>query len=142
MMSTYSDEVPAVAMSSRIGTSRVTVWPSEFVPVARIVRGYSPAASEPPPRLRLTDWVVPLLRVNVLGVTDRVPMPEGSTPASPAPPSIVSVTGPANAVLFELGVEKFIVPVAVAPVVAIANTCPEPVLEKSRATPPMLTATG
>ena len=69
-------------------------------------------------------------------------MPEGSTPASPAPPSIVSVTGPANAVAFELVVEKLIVPVAVAPVVATANTWPEPVVEKSRVTPPMLTATG
>ena len=47
MMSTYSFEVPAVAMSSMIGISRVTFWPAEFVPVARTVSGYSPGPSGP-----------------------------------------------------------------------------------------------
>ena len=37
-MSTYSFEVLAVAIVTVIGTSRVTGWPAELVPVTRSVR--------------------------------------------------------------------------------------------------------
>src|SRR5690348_2995294 len=121
-MSTYSLDVPAVAMSNTIGTRRVTFWPSELVPVARMVSGYSPAGSDPPLRVTVTVCVVPLLRVNVLGDTETAPMPDGRTPRSAGAPSIDRVTGPAKAVALLFGVENVIVPDTVVLVVAAEIT--------------------
>ena len=94
MMSTYSLEVPAVAMSRRIGTWRVTVWPARFVPVARIVSWYSPGPRVPPLMETATAWLPFLLSVKDEGVSDADPIPEGSAPFRSGPPSSVSETVP------------------------------------------------
>ena len=77
-----------------------------------------------------------------LGVTLTAPRAPGRAPFDAAPPSIESETVPAKAVGVLFGVLNDIVPVPVCPVDSTAMTRPEPLLEKSRATPPMFTATG
>src|SRR6266550_2520176 len=119
VMSTYWVELEPVAMSKTIGMRRVTTWPSELVPVARIVSGYSPGPSDPPLIDTLIVWVMPLLRVIVWG------LPVGANAREPLP---------------DVPIEKD--PVPVAPVVGIDTMRPAPVGAKSLETPPMLIATG
>ena len=56
-----------MATSKVIGTSRVTGWPDEFVPVTRSVRGYSPGPSVPPLTETVTVCDVPLFEGEVEG---------------------------------------------------------------------------
>ncbi len=83
-----------------------------------------------------------MLSVMVLGLIDTVPMPVGSTPFACGPPSTVNVTSPEKLVELLLGVLNCIVPVLVDPVDPTAMTRPELVVEKSRLTDPIFTATG
>src|SRR3954470_9461584 len=141
MMSTYSFEVAPVATSKVKGIIRVTTCPALFVPVARTVSGYSPGPSDPP-LIEIVAERLPLdVRLNVLGLMLTAPMPLGRTPFDCGPPSTVSVMLPPNVELPPL-VLNVIVPVPVAPVDETGMTMPLLLLEKSRPTPPMLTATG
>src|SRR4051794_11213391 len=141
MMSTYSFEVAPVAMSKVKGMIRVTTWPALFVPVARTVSGYSPGPSDPPLIEIVADRLPLEARLSVLGLMLTEPMPDGRTPLDCGPPSTVNAMLPPNVELPPL-VLKVIVPVPVAPVVETGMTIPLLLLEKSRLTPPMFTATG
>src|SRR5437667_3507699 len=136
VMSTYWVELEPVAMSKTIGMRRVTTWPSELVPVARIVSGYSPGPSDPPLIDTLIVWVMPLLRGKLDGVRLVAPMPVGSTPLTAGSafggPSMVRVIvwglpvgANAREPLPDVPIEKD--PVPVAPVVGIDTMRPAPV---------------
>ena len=123
---------------------RVTFWPAEFVPVARIVSGYSPGPSVPPLIETLTVWLSPLLRVKLDGLTLTAPSPTGSTPFDCGPPSSVRPTVPpklACSLLFGvLNVDDSVAGPAGRR--RPGRRAPEPVVEKSRLTLPTLIATG
>src|SRR6476469_9609498 len=138
-MSTYWLDVDAVAMSSMTEIRWVTGCPAEFVPVARIVSGYSPGPSDPPLIETLIVWVSPFARVKLDGVTVTAPSPTGSTPLAAGPPSTDTLTvspETLNALdpVFDVEMSKLLVDVP--PVAAMSNRVPNPVVVKSRPTAP------
>jgi hypothetical protein len=90
----------------------------------------------------VTERVSARLSVNEAGEMLTGPIPAGRTPRFCGPPSIVRLTVELKAFGFLFEVVNAIVPVAVPPVLGVASTMPLLGLEKSRSTPPTLTATG